>query len=140
MLRLPGKFSLLLLLFLQIMICSRAQLPFFQQVAGRDDLKGAIPSAVFQDNNGFVWVGSNNGLFVYDGFAFRDVLFSDTVLRAPVSSFTSDALGNIWVGYRNGKIATGTESGIALFEPAEGLPAVPITDLLIDRSEERRVG
>ena len=132
MLRLPGKFSLLLLLFLQIMICSRAQLPFFQQVAGRDDLKGAIPSAVFQDNNGFVWVGSNNGLFVYDGFAFRDILFSDTVLRAPVSSITSDASGNIWVGYRNGKIATGTESGIALFEPAEGLPAVPITDLLID--------
>jgi ligand-binding sensor domain-containing protein len=132
MLRLSGKFSLLLLLILQVNICSQAQLPFFQQVAGRDDLKGAIPSVVFQDNNGFLWVGSNNGLFVYDGFTFRDVPFSDTALLATVSSIASDASGNIWVGYRNGKIAKGSEAGIELFQPSEGLPAVPVTAILFD--------
>ncbi|MFH1120234.1 MAG: two-component regulator propeller domain-containing protein [Bacteroidota bacterium] len=110
----------------------QAQFPLFSTVAGKDQLNGGKVSRVLQDNNGLVWIGSNRGLFVYDGFDFSEAGLPDSLNLQDVTSLAIDHSGRIWAGFGNGSIAFGRESGFIRFGPAEGLPVVPVTALLFE--------
>lgn len=123
-------FSFLLSLFL--LSGAKAQFPLFKNIAGKDQLKEGNVTRVIQDTKGFIWVGTSSGLFVYDGFDFREIYFGDSLKPAGVSSLAVDHSGMVWAGFNNGRIARGHEHGFSFFTPEEGLPSIPITSLLFD--------
>jgi ligand-binding sensor domain-containing protein len=111
---------------------AKAQFPLFKSIAGKDQLKDGNVTRLIQDAKGFIWVGTSRGLFVYDGFDFREIPFGDSLKPAGVSALAVDLSGMVWAGFTNGRIARGDGTGFSLFTPEEGLPSIPITSLLFD--------
>jgi ligand-binding sensor domain-containing protein len=111
---------------------ANAQYPLFKNIAGKDQLKDGNVTRVLQDTKGFIWVGTSRGLFVYDGFDFREIPFGDSLKPAGVSALAVDDSGMVWAGFNNGRIACGNDTGFSMFTPEEGLPSIPITSFLFD--------
>ncbi|MBT1451648.1 diguanylate cyclase [Glaciecola sp. XM2] len=63
-------------------------------------------TAIFQDSNGFIWLGTQEGLNRFDGRNFLQFTpsFEDenSLAFSWVNSITEDRHGNIWVGTRDG--------------------------------------
>ena len=67
-----------------------------------DGLSQVTISDLFKDSNGFVWVGTQNGLNKFDGHEFKhykyNELDSTTISSNSITKLQGDHIGNIWVG------------------------------------------
>lgn len=68
-----------------------------------------LPTSVTQDGDGFLWIGTQNGLERWDGYRFRVFTASARELGALPDSFIqvlhTDALGRLWIGTNAGGLA-----------------------------------
>ncbi len=71
-----------------------------------DEITIAIPNCVLQDKNGFIWIGSQEGLIRYDGNTlkkYQNIPFDSTSISANwVTTLAEDNYGNLWVGTISG--------------------------------------
>jgi len=84
---------------------------------------GGSVSSIAQTPDGYLWIGSEKGLFRFDGLTFRSFpqAAPSTLPIGPVQGLTSDALGNLWVilqstkilRYRDGKFELGRDEAEA---------------------------
>lgn len=92
---------------------SRLSLPRFDAV-GADVIPRDVVSALAQDRQGFLWVGTGDGLLRYDGYRFRPLERStaDAAGRSLgwVASMSAAADGRMWIAPESG--------GVALYDPA----------------------
>ena len=58
---------------------------------------------LIQDKSGLIWVGTDNGLFTFNGINFIRVPTGDS-LYLPVSAIFEDSQSIVWVGFENGRI------------------------------------
>ncbi|MGD8397583.1 MAG: two-component regulator propeller domain-containing protein [Anaerolineae bacterium] len=78
----------------------------FDRISMRDGLSDDVVYAILQDQQGFMWFGTDNGLNRYDGYQFT-VYHSEPGDAASLSHDTVYAIheardGDLWVGTRNG--------------------------------------
>ena len=101
----PLALRLLLILFLWGF--GGAYTPGYNQDFIIDDvnlrpLNGRIAQTIFKDDLGFIWIGSNAGLFRYDGFevkSFFNITNDTTSISANhVHAICQDEDGIIWMG------------------------------------------
>lgn len=75
-------------------------------ISTEQGLPHKLVNCITQDNRGFMWVGTANGLFRYDGYSFYDytkhVSGSDQLKGLNIGSLLKDKEGNIWIGYNDG--------------------------------------
>ena len=109
-------------------------------------------TTLLQDSRGWIWCGSEGGLFRYDGMLFQQVKLPDTLSQTRVTALF-ESQGRIWVGFRNGCIGFVSMTGnfpsilngnsaeqstpynlLQIWEPAEGLPTQAITSITEDKS------
>lgn len=78
-----------------------AQLPLtiYDQNSGLTSLSVV---RIYQDREGFVWAGTEKGLYRFDGVAFDQVGAEQGFQVSEVISFAEDAKGRLWVGSRAG--------------------------------------
>lgn len=78
-----------------------AQLPLtvYDQSSGLTSLSVV---RIYQDREGFVWAGTEKGLYRFDGVAFSQVGAEQGFQVSEVISFAEDANGRLWVGSRAG--------------------------------------
>ena len=73
---------------------------------GDDQGLRGTPNCLLQDSQGFIWIGTWNGLYCYDGYKFKlfkhDPADSTTISNENVNCIAEDAAGNLWVGTQNG--------------------------------------
>jgi signal transduction histidine kinase/ligand-binding sensor domain-containing protein len=83
------------------MAATAAQLPLtlYDQSSGLTSLSVV---RIHQDREGFVWVGTEKGLYRFDGVAFSQVGAEQGFQVSEVISFAEDASGHLWVGSRAG--------------------------------------
>jgi len=79
--------------------CQRVQARLFDQ---RDGLGNPSITALAQDGAGYLWVGSQNGLFRYDGSYFREFGRADGFRTPNISNLLVDTSGTLWAGSREG--------------------------------------
>ncbi|MFM8347821.1 MAG: two-component regulator propeller domain-containing protein, partial [Bacteroidota bacterium] len=81
----------------------------------RDGLSQNSVTAIFRDRDGFLWVGTQDGLNRFDGYGFRqyrhDPANPESISDQYITAIGQDRQGNLWVGTRN---------GLNLFNPATG--------------------
>jgi len=71
---------------------------------------------VYQSENGFVWIATQNGIARFNGYSFKTFSFANAKSRA-VSNLTEDAYGRIWFKSFFGDIFYIENDSLQLFEP-----------------------
>lgn len=101
-----SKYRLILLFFFFLILISSNSFGQngnieFDQYATNHGLSNGYVNAILQDNRGFIWIGTANGLNRFDGIAFKayrsDIKDSTTIPGSGITSLVEDAHGNIWV-------------------------------------------
>ena len=77
---------------------------------------------MLQDHTGYLWIGTDNGLFRYDGSTFHGYGHSDGLPNTEILSLAESSSGTLWIGTNSGlaqasgehfqSIATGEDGGI----------------------------
>ena len=89
--------------------------------------------AITQTKDGYLWLGTDEGLARFDGYEF--VVFNKTNGDLPDNSITALAAANdggLWIGTSNG-LTQYREGRFRTFTVKQGLPDAAITALLADR-------
>lgn len=93
--------------------------------------------ALLQDRQGFIWVGTDNGLYRYDGQRFRSFGLRDGLRSASIGHLHEDRHGTLWAGTRGGlhrrdgaswvpaATASADTAIVAIAENAEGIWIIP---------------
>lgn len=78
----------------------------FRNITNEDGLSQATVETIIQDKQGYIWIGTNDGLNRYNGYDFKvfrhDEDIKNTITNNYIVDLQEDHYGNIWVGTANG--------------------------------------
>ncbi len=74
----------------------------FKFYGAEEGLQNLAVQVVLQDRAGFLWAGTQNGVFRYDGSHFTSFTKADGLPGAKIESMHESVQGTLWVGTRNG--------------------------------------
>ncbi len=126
------RISIIFLVFFSISFFTSAQIPFFQKFGLPNKNEKTDIHVLFQDRNGFVWLGTGVGLYQFDGFSFSHFTSKDSTLGNHITAITQDSLGRIWMGHSSGQLSYLEGDSIKIFTTPEGNAAAEISDILFD--------
>ncbi len=110
------------------------QAPHFNQHDFSKTSEGEI-NVLQQGTRGFLWIGTTDGLYRYDGFTFKSFHPGDTVTDFNVSTVYGGDSTRIWVGCESGHVYAMSMTGsFELLIPEEEVTGKRITGLVIDHS------
>ncbi|MDQ2842722.1 MAG: hypothetical protein M3Y72_17125 [Acidobacteriota bacterium] len=87
--------------------CDAQHYTFKEYIEGLGNLN---INCIVQDRAGFLWLGSENGLFRYDGSNFTEYGRSEGLPGTFIRALQIDAAGRLWVGTTDG-LAVGSRDG-----------------------------
>jgi signal transduction histidine kinase/ligand-binding sensor domain-containing protein len=82
----------------------------FRNLSINDGLSYNTVSAIFQDSKGRIWIGTGDGLNLYDGSKFKIYKHVKTpsLLNNQINKILEDTIGRLWIG---------TASGLNIYDP-----------------------
>jgi diguanylate cyclase (GGDEF)-like protein len=98
-----------------------AQQYTFRQYGPSDGLTNLGVNCLFQDHTGYLWVGTDNGLFRYDGTTFQLFGHGEGLEDTEIRSVAESPDGNLWVATQNGVVRRSGSRFIAVDAGAKGL-------------------
>jgi ligand-binding sensor domain-containing protein/two-component sensor histidine kinase len=77
---------------------------FIENPLFNEDLNSLKINVIFQDKIGFIWIGTENGLYRYDGYEVKEFYsFSDNNLKSRhIVSLFEDSKQRFWIGTNDG--------------------------------------
>jgi len=88
----------------------------FSRLGLEEGLAQSSVSSILQDRQGYIWMGTEDGLHRYDGYSFRifrnDPDDPGSISEAQIFALHEDRAGNLWIGTLNG--------GINRYDPISG--------------------
>lgn len=123
---------LLYLGFLLPSIPGSAQTPFLrshQLFRGKEDY---MVNVIYQDPKGWIWFGTDKGLFRFDGISYSRFTTSEGLADNHITALSSSHSGMLWVGHRNGEITHYDGHSFQVFNPEEGMGKVTVSDIVFD--------
>src|SRR5579871_929916 len=94
----PDMRRLLIFLFLTTFFAADGQLLPIRNYTMREGLNASSISALLRDSKGMLWVGTYNGVNLYDGQRFQQPQISTRSGQIYVTQFAEDRKGQIWAG------------------------------------------
>jgi ligand-binding sensor domain-containing protein len=110
-----------------------AQYPFSKTIPLEDENLSIKANVLFKDHDGFLWIGTSEGLFKLNGNKPIKIKMPANS-KMQVTAIGEDASGKIWIGCKNGNIAFIKNRQLLLFRPEEGVPKASINAILVDSS------
>ncbi len=92
-------FLIFLLLFYKI----HAQQPAMWQITDEDGLPSLTVYDIFQDERGFIWLGTEMGMYQFDGKSYKHIQPKNARGRA-MSYIQADNEGNVWFANFSGQL------------------------------------
>jgi ligand-binding sensor domain-containing protein len=105
----------------------------FRRYGEESGLLNSWVLALAQDSQGYLWVGTGEGLFRYDGRRFTRFGLNEGLPSAHVLNVACGRDGSVWAGTRTG-VARWNGERFEARGPASGLPASAVDDLRLDAS------
>jgi ligand-binding sensor domain-containing protein len=104
----PGKRNFIYLL-LTLLIASEgflfSQNLRFKPIGTERGLTNKYVYCINQGADGYIWLGSGDGIFRFDGFRFIRNFPGDTLPQRIVVCDYRDSKDRLWFGYRDGSVA-----------------------------------
>jgi ligand-binding sensor domain-containing protein/serine phosphatase RsbU (regulator of sigma subunit) len=114
--RLPVLFSLIL-----FSLGGFAQTYQFFNFGLSEGLCDKFAYTINQDPQGFLWIGTTQGLCRFDGKVFEQGFRGDSIPVSIAFSSLLDSRGRLWFGHENGMLSMLEEGAFKLFSPSEEL-------------------
>lgn len=73
-----------------------------QLYTANDGLANSEVTAIFQDEKGYIWFGTNGGISCYDGISFKTLSTRNGLVYNAVLDFAQDGNGDLWIATRDG--------------------------------------
>ncbi len=126
------------LTFASILLCliwtqSFSQSYKFKKFQEKEGLNNRFIYFIDQDENGFLVIGTGEGLYRYDGFKFKSYLKKDGLGDDVISTGYKTQDGSLWLGHINGTISK-FKNGKASFESLQGINSSRINDIKEDQN------
>jgi signal transduction histidine kinase/ligand-binding sensor domain-containing protein len=90
------------LLFAQVCIQLSGQDYFFRQYGPNDGLENSFIYSLNQGKDGYLWIGTAEGLYRYNGFEFQHFTDRDSLTENFITTMYEDFSGGLWLGHMNG--------------------------------------
>ncbi len=78
----------------------------FDHYGVKDGISQSEISCIYQDSEGYMWFGTQNGLNKFDGYSFKNYFFdpsdSTTISNSWIFDITEDDKGFLWIGTKGG--------------------------------------
>ncbi len=102
--RLQREISVTIVLILLLSSLTQGQTYSFKNYGIESNIPNPFIYTINQDDNGYLWVGTGQGLAKFDGFNFYSVTFPDSAVgRYPTTSL-KDRNGTLWFGCNDGTV------------------------------------
>ncbi|MBS1771550.1 MAG: histidine kinase [Bacteroidetes bacterium] len=82
-------------------------------------------NAILQDANGYLWLGTEEGVFRFNGRTYKQIPDS---IHAAVTALAIDS-GTVWIGYANGKLAKVVSGAVKSVSISGAKPVTAVTDI-----------
>ena len=89
---------------------------------------------VHQTEEGQIWIGTDLGLFAFDGTSFRRYTTDHGLNENVVVAINEDSDGNLWVGGFSTGVMKIVRHGLTSFTTADGLANMRVVDIAGDQS------
>ena len=104
----------------------------FRKFPGSDAINQNV-SAIFQDHQGILWVGTQGGLARWDGRDWETFTHPDGLSASDVRAISEDREGNLWIGTDGGGLNRLRDGHFTSFGKTNGLPSNSIASLYLDK-------
>lgn len=108
------------------------QLPFKTYTRGTGLASDYILS-LFQDNRGFLWIGTDRGVSRYDGVSFRNFTTEDGLASNMIYCIFQSSDGAMWFGTYEGGVSRFDGKKFQTFTTKEGLPINSVNAITEDK-------
>lgn len=88
----------------------------FRHYGANEGICDAYVYSLAQSGQGFLYLGTGEGLCRFDGFRFNQVRINDSVDNVLVSALYTDENKQLWVGYNDGTVTTLAKQGPMVFQ------------------------
>ena len=112
----------------------------FQSWQKEQGLPQSPVRALAQTHDGYLWVGSDDGLARFDGLRFVAFGIQEGIKCGPVSTLFEDSRDALWIGSTDSGLSRWQNNQITTFTTRDGLPANSITALAEDAAGRLWVG
>ncbi len=100
------KKILLIISLLSIVLRINAQDNLFRQYGAENGLNNSFLYSLNQDNLGYLWIGTGEGLYKFNGFECDIFTDQDSLAENFVTTIFKDTSGKLWIGHMSGGITT----------------------------------
>jgi ligand-binding sensor domain-containing protein len=99
------KIKIFLVLILTLVFIQLAgQDYFFRQYGPADGLGNSFIYSLNQGNDGYLWIGTAEGLYRFNGFEFQHFTERDSLTENFITTIYKDFSGGLWLGHMNSGI------------------------------------
>jgi len=104
-----------------------AQQPYLRLISSVQDFGEVHLNTIYQDKQGFIWLGAMSGAYRFDGTDYFAVELHDSILNKSVSAIFEDSNEMIWFGFEDGSILNYDRFKVDKLQPKGKLPSNKIT-------------
>jgi len=112
----------------------------FQSWQKEQGLSQSPVRALVQTHDGYLWIGSDDGLARFDGLRFVAFGIQEGIKNGPVSALFEDSRDALWIGSTDSGLSCWQNNQITTLTMRDGLPANSITALAEDAAGRLWVG
>ena len=130
-----SKIVFIFILIFAIFIRIHAQSPHFKNYNISKGKKSFTVNIIFQDHFGYIWFGTSEGLFRYDGNNYLTYTVDQNLAENHVTAINQDSADNIWIGHKNGKISILKNDSIIQYQALDSSLTEPISRIFFSKNE-----
>jgi len=103
---------------------------FFRQYGPTNGLGNSFIYSLNQGNDGYLWIGTAEGLYRFNGFEFQHFTEKDSLTENFIATIYKDFSGGLWLGHMNGGITYIRDGQFVKVAgaPADNSPITSITE------------
>ncbi|MDZ7742794.1 MAG: two-component regulator propeller domain-containing protein [Bacteroidota bacterium] len=108
------------------------QNPYFRTILPAYFPAGLRINKIYQSSDGFIWLGTTEGLYRYNGFDFERIGLAEKQDPGNITAICESTDSTLWLGFESGLIATCRHNEIKLFNKDTLMPESPVVDIIQD--------